>query len=147
MNSNDQNGSSNAEPLLNIANCVVFSLFLKFEFAQNKMGKQSHDRNRLLVLYECGIKSAKKLHQLTDTLKHNLWSSEAVSDRKSAQSWVRATAKTQREWLATRRATSKFSRKMIRHKNHPVTGTKNLEEGKKKLVRYRISFHTIIWRH
>ncbi len=25
------------------------------------MGKQSHDRNRLLVLYECGIKWAKKL--------------------------------------------------------------------------------------
>jgi transposase len=28
------------------------------------MGKQSDNRNRLLVLYECGIKSAKKL-QLT----------------------------------------------------------------------------------
>ncbi len=67
MNSDDQNGSSNEHylyllylPLLNIAKCVVLSLFLKFEFAQNKMGKQSHDRNRLLVLYECGIKSAKK---------------------------------------------------------------------------------------
>jgi hypothetical protein len=72
MNSNDQKGCSNAEPLLNIAKCVVLSLVLKFEFAQNKMGKQSHDRNRLLVLYECGIKCAKKLHQLTDTLKHNL---------------------------------------------------------------------------
>jgi transposase len=29
------------------------------------MGKQSDNRNRLLVLYECGIKSAKKLHQFT----------------------------------------------------------------------------------
>jgi ElaB/YqjD/DUF883 family membrane-anchored ribosome-binding protein len=90
------------------------------------MGKQSHDRNRLLVLYECGIKWAKKLDQLTDTLEHNLWSSEAVSDRKrkNAQSWVRATTKTQREWSTTRRAISKFSRKMVRHKNRSVTGTK-----------------------
>ncbi len=56
MNSNDQKGCSNAEPLLNIAKCVVFSLVLKFEFVQNKMGKQSDDRNRLLVLYEYGIK-------------------------------------------------------------------------------------------
>ncbi len=56
MNSDDQKGCYNAEPLLNVAKCVVLSLVLKFEFAENKMGKQSHDRNRLLVLYECGIK-------------------------------------------------------------------------------------------
>ena len=29
------------------------------------MEKQSDNRNRLLVLYECGFKSAKKLHRLT----------------------------------------------------------------------------------
>jgi transposase len=83
------------------------------------VGKQSDDRNRLLFLYEYGIKSAKKLHQLTgialrtiyDHLKrfqtgkgkaHKVWSGRPPKLNVNNRRRVAQLANFHEKWSATR---------------------------------------------